>query len=311
MQLSDRIGRRLKLHDLHVLMAVVQSGGMGKAARRLNTSQPAISRSIAELEHALGVRLLDRSRQGIAPTEYGRALLDCGTAVFDELQQGVKNIEFLADPALGRVTIGGDTPMIAGLIPAVIGRLRRRYPRMDFHVVPVVGITEQQRALRERTVDLVIGRLAQSLEEQFDVEVLFRDRTYIVINANNPLGRRRRIKLSELIGEPWSVPPPDTAVGAVVAEAFRAEGLDYPPRGVVIGSIHLQVALLANGPFLGIFSGSMLRFGTMGFPFKVLPVELRAPLSPVGIVTLKGRTHSPATRRFIDCARELVLAKKR
>ena len=68
MQLSDRIGRRMKLHDLHVLMTVVQAGSMGKAAQRLNTSQPAISRSIAELEHALGVRLLDRHRQGVEPT---------------------------------------------------------------------------------------------------------------------------------------------------------------------------------------------------------------------------------------------------
>ena len=74
MQLSDRIGRRLKLQDLHVLMTVVQAGTMGKAAQQLNTTQPNISRSIAELEHAFGVRLLDRHRQGIAPTEYGRAL---------------------------------------------------------------------------------------------------------------------------------------------------------------------------------------------------------------------------------------------
>jgi DNA-binding transcriptional LysR family regulator len=106
MQLSDRIGRRLKLQDLHVLMTVVQAGSMGKAAERLNTVQPSISRSIAELEHALGVRLLDRHRQGIEPTEYGRALLDCGVAVFDDLRQGVKNIEFLADPAAGEVRIG-------------------------------------------------------------------------------------------------------------------------------------------------------------------------------------------------------------
>src|SRR5215510_7279010 len=96
MQLSDRIGRRLKLQDLHVLMAVVQAGTMGKAAQRLNTTQPNISRAIAELEHAFGVRLLDRHRQGITPTEYGRALLDCGTAVFDDLRQGVKTIELLA-----------------------------------------------------------------------------------------------------------------------------------------------------------------------------------------------------------------------
>src|ERR1044072_7177618 len=78
MQLSDRIGRRMKLQDLHVLMTVVQAGSMGKAAQRLNTTQPNISRSIAELEHAFRVRLLDRHRHGIAPTEYGRALLDCG-----------------------------------------------------------------------------------------------------------------------------------------------------------------------------------------------------------------------------------------
>src|SRR5215470_3929927 len=101
MQLSDRIGRRMKLQDLHVLMTVMQAGSMGKAAQRLNFSQPAISRSIAELERTLGVRLLDRHRQGIKPTGYGRALLDCGVAVFDDLRQGMKNIEFLADPATG------------------------------------------------------------------------------------------------------------------------------------------------------------------------------------------------------------------
>src|SRR5438128_3589015 len=106
MQLSDRIGSRMKLQDLHVLMTVVQAGSMGKAARILNTTQPNVSRSIAELEHALGVRLLDRHRQGVEPTEYGRALLDCGVAVFDQLRQGVKNIEHLADPTAGELRIG-------------------------------------------------------------------------------------------------------------------------------------------------------------------------------------------------------------
>ena len=94
MLMSDRIGLRLKLQDLNVFMAVVQAGSMRKAAERLNTVQPAISRSIGELEHTFGVRLLDRRRQGIEPTEYGRALLACGLAVFDDLRQGVKTIEF-------------------------------------------------------------------------------------------------------------------------------------------------------------------------------------------------------------------------
>ena len=98
----------MKLHDLHVLMSVVQTGSMGKAASLLNTTQSAISRSITELEHAVGVRLLDRSRQGVQPTEYGRALLDGGAAVFDDLRQAVKNIEFLTDPTVGHITVGGN-----------------------------------------------------------------------------------------------------------------------------------------------------------------------------------------------------------
>jgi DNA-binding transcriptional LysR family regulator len=106
MQLSDRIGRRIKLQHLHVLMTVVQAGSMKKAAALLNTSQPAISRSIAELEQTIGVRLLDRDTQGIEPTEYGRAMLKHGVAAFDELKQGVKTIELLADPGAGEVRIG-------------------------------------------------------------------------------------------------------------------------------------------------------------------------------------------------------------
>src|SRR5215813_12729578 len=98
MQLSDRIGRRMKLQDLHVLMTVVEAGTMGKAAQRLNTTQPNVSRTIAGLEQTLGVRLLDRSRDGVEPTQYGRALLDCGRAVFDDLRRGMKHLESLADP---------------------------------------------------------------------------------------------------------------------------------------------------------------------------------------------------------------------
>src|SRR6267143_1379486 len=80
----ERIERRLKLHDLRVLISVVQAGSMGKAAERLGTSQPAVSRTIADLEHALGVRLLDRSPRGIEATPYGRALINPGIAAFDE-----------------------------------------------------------------------------------------------------------------------------------------------------------------------------------------------------------------------------------
>jgi DNA-binding transcriptional LysR family regulator len=139
-------------------MTVVQAGTMGKAAQSLNTTQPNISRSIAELEHALGVRLLDRHRQGIAPTEYGRALLDCGVAVFDDLRQGIKNIEFLADPAAGEVRIGSSTYVAETFVSAVIKRLSLRCPRIVFHLVTAEETGTLQRELSERNVDLLIAR---------------------------------------------------------------------------------------------------------------------------------------------------------
>ena len=201
MQLNDRIGRRMKLQDLHVLMTVVQAGSMGKAAERLNTSQPNISRSIAELEHALGVRLLDRHRQGVEPTEYGRALLDCGVTVFDGLRQGLKNIEFLADPATGEVRIGSIIPLAASFVSAVVDRLSRRYPGMSFHIAATEAET-LHRELCERNLDLVIiKRIGPFADEQFNVETLFYDSYVVVAGAQHPWARRRRIELVRA-GEP-------------------------------------------------------------------------------------------------------------
>src|SRR5262245_49555137 len=306
MPASDRVGRRIKLHDLHVLMAVSQAGSMGKAARVLNTTQPAVSRSIAEIESILGVRLLDRSPRGIETTAYGRALLDCGIAVFDELSQGLKNVAFLADPTVGEIRIGGNDAIIGGLLPTVFGRLRRKYAGISIHVRNISVLAEQYRALRERKIDLILGRLPQKLEDGFVAETLFYDPAFVVAGSKNSWARRRRIEFSELVNEPWAVPPADTLVGSIFADAFRAKGIAYPPKCVAIGTIHLFCSLLARGPFLSIFPGSTLHFGANLPPLKVLPVDLPVPPSPIGILRLKSRTTSPVVQLFIECARDVA-----
>src|SRR3954468_16266258 len=185
MQMSDRIGSRMKLQDLHVLMAVVQAGSMGKAALILNTTQPNVSRSIADLEHALGVRLLDRHQRGVDPTECGHALLDCGVAVFDDLRQGVKKIEFLADPTAGEVRIGSTVFLAASFVSALVDRLSRRYPRIVFHLVTGY-IDTLHRELSERNVDLLIIRSFGAVtDERLDFEFLFDDSYVVVAGASN------------------------------------------------------------------------------------------------------------------------------
>jgi DNA-binding transcriptional LysR family regulator len=306
MQLSDRIGNRMKLQDLHVLMTVVQAGSMGKAAQHLNTTQPNISRSIGELEHALGVRLLDRHRQGIEPTEYGRALLDCGVAVFDDLRQGVKNIEFLANPAAGEVRIGSTVFLAASFVSALIDQLSRRYPRIIFHLV--TGYMETlYRELSERNVDLLIVRSSGPIaDERLDFEFLFDDSYVVAAGTQNKWVRRRRIKLAELANELWVLPPRESVIGTIVMEAFRASGLDYPRVTVVTDSPHMRMSLLATGRFVTIFPASALRFPATRSELKVLHVELPMARRPNGIITLKNRTLSPVAKLLIDCAREVA-----
>src|SRR5436190_20318528 len=120
MEWSERIGRRIRLRDLHILLAVVQCKSMAKAAEQLAISKPVISKVIADLERVLGVRLLERDRHGAEPTIYGAALLKRGTAVFDELREGVRVIGFLADPTAGEVRIGCNPFLAASVVSAFV-----------------------------------------------------------------------------------------------------------------------------------------------------------------------------------------------
>jgi DNA-binding transcriptional LysR family regulator len=177
------IERRLKLHDLRVLMSVVDQGSMAKAAERLATSQPAVSRTIAELEQSLGVRLLDRSPRGIVPTPYGHVLIRRGIAIFDELRQGIKDIEFLADPTAGEVRIAAPFALGAGFVAAAIDRFARRHPRVVCHLM----IGETYRALEDRDVDLVIARIVAPIAEDYmQEEVLYADSRLVVAATENP-----------------------------------------------------------------------------------------------------------------------------
>src|SRR5262245_31539765 len=235
----ERIERRLKLHDMRVLMSVVKAGSMHKAAELLATSQPAVSRAIAELEHALGVRLLDRSPSGIEPTQYGQAIIKRGLAVFDELRQGVKDIEFLSDPTSGELRIGCSVHAASGPVLAVIDRLTRRHPRMVFDVItgPVLTVC---RDLTERRVELAITRIAEFADQDnMVVENLFDDDIVTVAAMKNPWTRRRRIELAELVDESWTLPPRDTGIGAFAIDAFRARGLKPPRATVITYSMHM------------------------------------------------------------------------
>ena len=306
MDWDSRIGRRLKLRDLHVLAAVVRWGSMAKAAPHLGMSQSVVSESVANLEDVLGVRLLDRSAQGIEPTIYARALLKRGNAVFDELREGVKEIEQLARSKAGEVRVACPAYMAAGLMTDAVGGFLQRYPQIACHVVEADVSSLEFRQLQERSVDLVVTRIPNGFsDDELATEVLFDDPHLVVAGAKSRWARRGDVTLADLAGEPWVVPS-SVIVGTVLKEAFEAQGLKAPAAKVVTSFILMRNHLLATGRFLTVLPDSVLRYNAKQWPLRALPIKLRTQSQRIAIVNLKNRTISPAVQLFIDHLRDVA-----
>jgi DNA-binding transcriptional LysR family regulator len=307
MDWADRIGRRIRLRDLHILLAVAEWGSMAKASTHLAISHPVVSKTISDLEHTLGVRLFDRNSQGVELTTYGRALLKCGMIVFDEMRQGLNQIEFLTDPDSGELRIGCSEITMAGLLPAIAEQFSRQYPGIHLHVIHADTAMLQFQELRERNVELLIGRMPRPfLEDELIAETLFDEPFLAVAGARSRWARRRHIELAELVGGPWVLPPYSSLPGQLILEIFRASGLQPPHASIVSLSGQLTATLIATGRFVGLLPSSVVRFSAKRVRLKALPVKLAPLRTAVGVITVKDRTLNPLAQRFIDCARKMA-----
>lgn len=301
----DQQIRRLSLRDIRIFLAVIERGNLAKAANSLAVSRPVVSKSVANLERVLGVRLLDRSPQGVAPTSFGHALARRSAAMFDELRQSVREIRHLADPGSGELCIGASEYMAAGLISFVIDRLSRRFPALQFQVQLEAAIEQ----LRERKVEFVITRLlSPQVDADLQAEILFHERVYVAAGPTNKHVGRRKVALTELMAEPWILAPPEIVEGSPIVEAFRAAGHPLPPATVLGLSLPLRNGLLATGRFLTIVPGSVLRFGAERMLLKTLPVDVPDWHLPVAILTLRDRSLTPLANMFMDEVRAAATA---
>lgn len=304
---SDPILRRLKLSDLRMLEAVAQRGSMARAASFLNISQPAVSKAIAALERTLKVRLFDRAPTGVEPTIYGRALLNGGAVVFDELRQSVKQLRHLANPSAGELRIGCSQPLAGGFVSVVMERINHQQPGVRFRLEEADSATLKQHELRARKADMIVVRSPVPCPEpDMEAEGLFNDQLRVVVGKSSPLARRRATGLADLTGEPWVLPPYDSVVGALMREAFLTSGVTLPEPAITTHSINTQVNVIGDGRYVGIMPDSLLHSRASKLRLKVLPVALPHRPSMVAILTLKNRTLSPLAKVFIAAARELA-----
>jgi DNA-binding transcriptional LysR family regulator len=311
MKWTDRIGRRVKLRDLHIALAVADMGSMSKAAEELAVSYPVVSKTISELERTLGVKLFDRSIAGVEPTPYGRALLKSGLAVFDEMRRGLQQIDWIKEPGAGELRIGSSELMDAGFLPAIIERFSEEFPRVALHVLHSNIVNRHYETLRNREVEFALGRLPVPMtESDLVAETLFDEPMLVAAGAGSRFAKRRAVTLKDLIDEPWVLTQPGSLPRLLQEEAFTASGLNVPGNKVETISLQLYLRLVETGRWLGLVPGSAVRFGARGMSIKILPIKVLSRPRPVGFITVKDRTLTPMAERFLDCARKVTMAHK-
>jgi DNA-binding transcriptional LysR family regulator len=302
---SEReIGRRIRLRDLHVFLTVSQRGSMAQAAAQLGVSQPAVSGVIADLERTLGVPLFERSTRGVKPTMYARAMMDRSVAAFDELRQGLRTLENLADPNAGELWIGCIESVSALILPPVLRQFMSRYPRVVVHVLRLTSAVPEFRDLSERNLDLVLGRMVSepTIDSELDFEPLFDDPLMVMAGVRSPWARRRKVDLGDLVDEPWVLAAQKCRTYTAVMEAFKLRGLRAPRVALISQSIPLRLSMVASGSYLTAFPISIRPLS--GRSIKTLPIDMPASSTPFAIITLKNRKLNPVAQRFIEHLRE-------
>lgn len=303
----DRVQRRVRLRDLETLAAVVHAGGMRKAVAVLNLSQPAVSKAIAELEDALGLKLLERGRRGVEPTLFGAALVRRTEVIVDQVRGALRELAELADPEGGEVRLGGMETLHAGLVGATVSAMLLRHPRMRFVLESGQSPDLIQHFLLARAVDFVVARpLTLPLPAEVKGEPLFFDRLLLVAGKTHPLARRRKLTLAELADEGWVLSRNEVMPESPVAVAFAAAGLPLPRRIVISGSLNSRYNLLDTGRFVTCIPHSLLPFSRERKALSLLPLELPVWNTATMILTLKDRALHPAAELFLAQLRELA-----
>jgi DNA-binding transcriptional LysR family regulator len=299
---EHEIGRRIRLRDLHVFLTVSQRGSMAQAAAQLGLSQPAVSGVIADLERTLGVPLFERSTRGVKPTVFALAMMDCSVAAFDELKQGIRTLESLADPTAGELWIGCIESATSLMLPPILHQFMRRYPRVVINVRRLASPTPVFRDLGERKLDLIVGRAMKDPEKNSELSYvpLFDDRAVVAVGAQSHWARRSKVDLGDLVDEAWVLPPPECRTHIALMQTFRARGFKTPQVALHAYSIPLRMRLVAAGPYVTVFPDSIRALDGSGDAIRILPIDLPPPPTVLAIITLKNRKLNPVAQRFIE-----------
>lgn len=304
-QPSDRFIRsHLKTRQLVLLVELGRHGSILHAAQAASVTQPAASKLLADLEHALGVKLFERLPRGVSPTWYGEVMIRRAGAALAELDAAHQEVMELQSGMSGRVAVGAVLTPSTTLLPAAITLLKARQPKVHVAVsVDTSKLLTQQ--LQNGDLDLVIGRVLDSeAASQLNFEPLTDEPHSIVARANHPLAGRTDLTLQELAVQSWILPPGGSILRDRLTALFLSAGLDQPQQTVETLALPVITSLLSQSDMVSALPDELARPYLAAGLLTALEFDLGLRMDAYGIVTRRAHQLSPGAELMLTCLRE-------
>lgn len=308
---TDRILRsNLKLKHLRLLAALEETRHLGRAAASLALTQPAVSKSLAEIERLFGLQLFFRSTRGTEPTAHGRTVARFARAVLADYERARDELAAVSSGAAGRVAVGSMMVATPGLLARAVERFKARATKAALSLEEG-DLSRLLPRLRGGELDLIVGRLEPGYAApDLQAEPLYAEPMCLVAAMGSPAALVPRPTWERLAAEPWVVPPAWASSRVKLEQEFYRRGLNPPADLVETASYLMTITFLRQRRAVGFVARGVGRHFTREGLACVLPLRLGMELPPVGILTLRSRLRTPAAEQFLACVRESASAAK-
>ncbi len=298
------LDQRLRLHLLRAVDAIERHRSLVKAAAALGVSQPALTKSLHELEAILQLRLFERHARGVRPTEAGLACVRCARRVLAELRRLDEDLDLLSSPDGGVVALGALPVAATGVLPGALARLRAAHPAIRVRLQQ--GRTEDLLPLLAAgELDLVVGRLYEpAVPDGFSREPLWTEPISVLARADHPI-LAEAVTVSALGRYELVLPTITQRVGQEIEHLLSLLGID-PATSMRSSSYGFIREMLHGSDMLSVMPRLMMVGDLLRGTLRVVPLPVPAPDRPAGLILSHDRPPPPAARAFAECLRAYI-----
>ena len=287
----------MDLRDLTYFEVIADLGHMGRAADKLGRTQPALTKCIQRLEEAVGADLFERTGRGITLTRVGEVLLARARRMREAMEESLREVTDFAAGTAGRVGIGCGATMGEYLLPQICRAIIADAPGLAIEVqIGMSGVVRA--ALRERTLDLAIGPILPSDEQEFSHEAFGMDDVVVVAAKDHPLCGHG-LTIEDLVASKWVLPARTVAMRQWLDKVFEANGLPPPNVQIETNSITTLPKLIADTALLSFTSTRNLHPLRLGSQLDRLMIDTTTMRRPLGFITRRDGYLSPAAQRVV------------